>query len=73
MTTLNAAEFLGTTATMGTVEVGKSADLVLLAANPVDDVAHLHQVVGVVRSGRHYSTADLDRIKERVKTTNPAY
>ncbi len=73
MTTLDGAEFLGRTASMGTVEVGKNADLTLLAGNPVIDVANLHRVVGVVRCGRHYSTPDLDRIKDRVRTSNPAY
>jgi imidazolonepropionase-like amidohydrolase len=72
MTTRDAAEFLGTTATMGTVDVGKNADLVLLDANPVADVANLHQISAVVRAGRHYSTADLTRLKDRVRTTNPA-
>ncbi|MGS0759524.1 amidohydrolase family protein, partial [Roseateles sp. GG27B] len=34
MTTLNGAEYLQRQATMGTVEAGKNADLVLLEANP---------------------------------------
>jgi len=66
MTTLDAAEFLDRTATMGTVEVGKDADLVLLDANPADDVKHLHQVSGVVRAGRHYTQARLEAIRSRV-------
>ncbi len=66
MTTLNGAEFLGTTASMGTVEEGKNADLVLLGANPVEDAAHLHDVAGVVRAGRYYPAAELDGIKQRV-------
>ncbi|MGD0698618.1 MAG: amidohydrolase family protein [Trebonia sp.] len=72
MTTQDAAEFLGTTSTMGTVDVGRNADLVLLDANPVTDVASLHQISAVVRNGRHYSAADLARLKDRVRTTNPA-
>ena len=72
MTTRDAAEFLGTTSTMGTVDVGKNADLVLLDANPVDDAAGLHQVSAVVRDGRHYSTADLAELKDRVRSLHPA-
>ena len=72
MTTRDAADFLGITATMGTVDVGKKADLVLLDANPVDDVASLHQVAAVVRDGRHYSAADLAGLKERVRSAHPA-
>ncbi|MFE2827577.1 amidohydrolase family protein [Streptomyces sp. NPDC059271] len=66
MATLRAAEFLDATDTMGTVEPGKRADLVLLDANPVESVEHLHRVAGVVRAGHHYGKADLDALKERV-------
>jgi hypothetical protein len=72
MTTRDAADFLGTTDTMGTVDVGKNADLVLLGANPVDDVASLHQVSAVIRDGRHHSPADLAALKDRVRSSHPA-
>jgi imidazolonepropionase-like amidohydrolase len=72
MTTRDAAEFLGASSTMGSVEVGKNADLVLLGANPVDDAANLHRVSAVVRGGRHYSTADLEYLKDRVRSAHPA-
>ena len=72
MTTHDAAEFLGTTSTTGAVGVGKNADLVLLDANPVDDAANLHRVSAVVHRGRHYSSTDLARLKDRVRTTHPA-
>ncbi|MEW2038313.1 amidohydrolase family protein, partial [Streptomyces sp. NPDC005534] len=66
MATLRAAEFLDATDTMGTVEPGKRADLVLLDADPVESVDHLHRIAGVVRAGRHYGKADLDALKARV-------
>jgi len=69
MTTLNGAEFLGTTADMGAVEAGKSADLVLMNANPIESVDNLHAIWGVVRAGRYYSSADLEAIKSRVATS----
>ncbi|MEU6841643.1 amidohydrolase family protein [Streptomyces sp. NPDC046716] len=68
MLTLSAAEFLGTTDTMGTVEAGRRADLVLLDADPVASVAHLHRVVGVVRAGRYYDAPALAALKERLAT-----
>jgi hypothetical protein len=55
--TLDAAEFLGRTSTLGTVEPGKQADLVLLDANPVESVQHLHGLAGVVRAGRYHPAA----------------
>jgi imidazolonepropionase-like amidohydrolase len=72
MATLDAAEFLGTTATMGTVEEGKDADLVLLGANPVESAEALHDVQAVVRAGRYYDRGDLDAITERVAARNSA-
>ncbi|WP_405771910.1 amidohydrolase family protein [Streptomyces sp. NBC_00080] len=68
MATLRAAEFLGRTATMGTVAPGRNADLVLLDADPLESVQNLHRIAGVVRAGRHYSSADLTALKERAAT-----
>jgi imidazolonepropionase-like amidohydrolase len=61
-TTLNGARFVGREATMGTVEQGKNADLVLLDANPTADVANLDKISAVVLKGKYYSRAALDRL-----------
>jgi hypothetical protein len=55
--TLDAAEFLGLTGRLGTVAEGQQADLVLLGANPVESVAALHAITGVVRAGRYHPAA----------------
>ncbi|WP_375402172.1 amidohydrolase family protein [uncultured Sphingomonas sp.] len=68
MTTLNGARFLGREATMGSVAVGKEANLVLLDANPVESVQALHRIAGVIRAGRYYAPADLDQMKKSVAT-----
>lgn len=68
MATLDAARYLKREATMGTVEAGKAADLVLLDANPVESADNLHRISGVVRAGRYYDKAALDAIRERVAT-----
>ena len=67
MTTLNPAEFLGRTATMGSIDVGKNADIVLLNGNPVESVQNLRSISCVVRAGFYYSHADLDALRERTK------
>jgi imidazolonepropionase-like amidohydrolase len=51
MTTLHPAVFLGRTATMGSIDVGKNADIVLLDGNPVENVWNLHNISGVVHAG----------------------
>jgi imidazolonepropionase-like amidohydrolase len=70
--TINAAEFLGKTATLGTVELGKDADIVLLSANPVENVAHLHDITGVVRAGRYYSPETLTATIKTIAETRSA-
>jgi len=67
MTTLYPAEFLGRTATMGSIEVGRNADIVLLDGNPVESVQNLHNISAVVRAGFYYSHADLDALRDRAK------
>jgi hypothetical protein len=72
MTTWNAAEFMNATDVMGSVAAGKHADLVLLDANPVESIDHLHRICGVVRGGRYLGPADLDALKEKVAATQSA-
>jgi imidazolonepropionase-like amidohydrolase len=72
MTTINAAEFLGRTDTMGTVDAGKDADIVLLSGDPTQSVAHLHDIAGVIRAGRYYSPETLTSTIEAIATTYSA-
>lgn len=46
------AEFLGKLATLGTVEKGKVADLVLLNDNPLDDIHNTTHISAVILRGR---------------------
>ena len=69
MTTINPAQYLGREDTMGTVKPGRNADLVVLDANPLDDVENLHRINAVVRAGTYYSAAQLAALKIRVKAS----
>jgi imidazolonepropionase-like amidohydrolase len=66
MTTTAPATFLGRSASMGRVADGYDANLVLLDANPLDGVANLHRIAGVVRAGFYYSAADLATMRAQV-------
>ena len=50
--TLNAAIFLGKERDMGSVEEGKLADLVLLSADPLADIANAQEIEMVIKGGR---------------------
>jgi len=50
--TRNAAEFLGKLDTAGTIERNKAADLVLLDANPLDDIHNTARISAVIVRGR---------------------
>jgi imidazolonepropionase-like amidohydrolase len=60
--TLNPARFLGVEDQLGTVEKGKLADLVLLSANPLDDIANTQKIAAVVVNGRYFSGKDLEKM-----------
>lgn len=66
MATINPARFLGREARMGTVEEGKRADLVLLRANPLQDVSHLGTIASVFLRGRHLDSVALEKMKADV-------
>jgi len=59
MATYNAAQFLGITDRVGTIEEGKEADLVLLTANPLEDINNTKSRVGVMVDGRWYTNEEL--------------
>ncbi len=50
--TSNPARFLGLSGTLGTVEAGKAADLLLLDADPLQDIRNTRRVAAVIRDGR---------------------
>jgi imidazolonepropionase-like amidohydrolase len=67
--TINPARFFGIEEQTGTVEKGKFADLVLLSANPLDDIANTQKIAAVITNGRYYRRADLDKMLGLVETT----
>lgn len=60
--TLNPARYLGATDSLGTVEAGKLADLVLLDGNPLEDIRNTQEIAAVVLNGRYLDRAALDAL-----------
>ena len=63
--TRNPARYFGILDETGTIEAGKSADLVLLDADPLADIQNTQKIAAVVSRGRYYSRQDLDAMLER--------
>lgn len=71
--TINPARFLGKVSEYGSVEAGHVADLVILRANPLEDIANTRSIAGVVADGRYWAPADIDSLRARVRRVAAAH
>jgi imidazolonepropionase-like amidohydrolase len=55
--TVTAAEHIGHSGKLGTIEAGKAADVIATAASPLDDIGELRKVKFVMRDGVVYKNA----------------
>jgi imidazolonepropionase-like amidohydrolase len=70
--TSNAAIFAGKADSLGTIEKGKIADLVLLDANPLDQIANTRRIAAVVVGGELFDRPRLDAMLVSMeKRANP--
>lgn len=64
--TINPARFFDVESEYGSIEPGKYADMLLLNADPLEDINHTRRIDSVILSGRPFDRGSLDRILESI-------
>lgn len=60
--TINPCMYLGIDKKKGTIAINKDADLVLLNANPLEDISNTRKISAVFKNGRFYDNAALNKL-----------
>ena len=63
------AAFMGVDDEVGTIEIGKLADLVLLDADPLADVANTKRIDTVIANGRVFDSATRERLLSEIESS----
>lgn len=65
--TLNGASYLGMNKEIGSLETGKLADLIVMDANPLEDIRNSEKIKYVMVNGRLYDSLTMNEIGTREK------
>lgn len=68
--TINGAAYLGMDKEIGSLKKGKLADLIVLNANPLDDIRNSEKIIYTMVNGRLYNAATMDEIGNTEKPRN---
>src|SRR5690606_31807693 len=63
--TINGAAHLGMDKELGSLEVGKLADMIILDANPLDDIRNTERIKYVIINGRVYDPETMNEVISR--------
>ena len=71
--TINGYRHHGLDALLGSIEVGKLADFVVLEADPLEDVRNTREIRWVLKNGAVYAGADAARVWPEPREAKPMY
>jgi imidazolonepropionase-like amidohydrolase len=71
--TLNGAQYIGLDGDVGSLEVGKLADLAVIEGNPLDDIRLSENVVYTMVNGRIYDAATMDEVGNHPAKREPLF
>ena len=65
--TVNPAKYFNLQNELGLVEEGMYADLLLLDANPIENISNTKSINAVVKNGTYFNKSELDKIRKRAR------
>jgi len=71
--TIGSAEAIGRASEFGSLEPGKFADLIILNADPRQDIRNSRAIYQVMKNGRLYDAGTLDEVWPRKKPFEPQW
>jgi adenine deaminase len=71
--TLHGAAYIGMDKEIGSLEVGKLADLIVLDKNPLEDIRNSEFISTVVLNGRVYDAATMNELAPTARTRQPFF
>ncbi|MEO8382759.1 MAG: amidohydrolase family protein [Acidobacteriota bacterium] len=71
--TLSGAQYLGMDKDIGSLEPGKLADLIVLDANPLENIRNTHSVHYTVVNGRMFDSATMNELGNHPRTREPLW